>query len=502
MPIARSVTRSAGGFAGYKAPPAQGGGNTIYADSASLADVQAAIDLASAGDTVEIPAGSATWSSNLTIPAGVKLKGAGGGWIQGASNSSVAIGTGTKTFTIRESTKLGGSAAIFGFTVSDTVTARVKYSSGATMAGTVTSWDGTDLVLNVTSTSGSGTYGRWVFTKQGETRITRSGGTITIPKHATESTGLLDLELINGATGTVISVTGDDGGAPFLIGGIQFRAGGWSRMVEVIPNGGIIYGCSAEARGFQNSASIVAGYGIRIRREEADPPGASWQTNSTMGTLDTDGEANVYIEDCYFHGFDSELHDFEANARVVVRHCVYDNCGGSTHGWDTGNFGGVRQGEIYENLFVFDNNGDNDGSLTAPMNYYFYLRGGPWTITDNEADNISSTAWGDKTEISYTIQNLRRNGGTYACWSGGYPAPHQIGQGHDSGVGGVAGENYVEGFYHWNNTGTLSIGGADYSPDECGGGPAVSTFVQASRDIFTSAKSGYTKYTHPHPLRV
>jgi len=52
-------------------------GATITASSVSLADVGAAIVLAHDGDTVVVPAGTAGWTSTLTITKGITLQGAG-----------------------------------------------------------------------------------------------------------------------------------------------------------------------------------------------------------------------------------------------------------------------------------------------------------------------------------------------------------------------------------------------------------------------------------------
>ena len=51
--------------------------DTHSASSASYADVNTAVAAATYGDTVTVPAGSATWSSTLTITKGITLKGAG-----------------------------------------------------------------------------------------------------------------------------------------------------------------------------------------------------------------------------------------------------------------------------------------------------------------------------------------------------------------------------------------------------------------------------------------
>jgi len=83
-----NLTRSSGTVAG----PLDSNG--------SSGDVAAKISAASDGDTVTIPAGSFTWSNNVTITGkGIKLQGAGAGRIVGRSLTSIAIGTGSKVFT-------------------------------------------------------------------------------------------------------------------------------------------------------------------------------------------------------------------------------------------------------------------------------------------------------------------------------------------------------------------------------------------------------------------
>ena len=51
-------------------------GATIGAKSASLGDVESAIGSAHEGDTVIVPAGTASWTSTLVITKGITLKGA------------------------------------------------------------------------------------------------------------------------------------------------------------------------------------------------------------------------------------------------------------------------------------------------------------------------------------------------------------------------------------------------------------------------------------------
>jgi len=62
------------GFRVFAAAEEEG---VVYADSCSYEDVSAAIEEAESGDTVIVPAGSATWDTCLTITKGIILKGSG-----------------------------------------------------------------------------------------------------------------------------------------------------------------------------------------------------------------------------------------------------------------------------------------------------------------------------------------------------------------------------------------------------------------------------------------
>src|SRR5688572_21072380 len=62
-----------GSFVGFQSAQAA----TITAQSLSRVDVAAAIQLASDGDTINIPAGTSTWSSPVVVNKGVTLLGAG-----------------------------------------------------------------------------------------------------------------------------------------------------------------------------------------------------------------------------------------------------------------------------------------------------------------------------------------------------------------------------------------------------------------------------------------
>ena len=72
-----------------------------------------------------------------------------GAWSYGTSVSSVAVGTGAKSFTV---------ASGLGFTSGGGV---IISGVGVQMIGTVTSYSGTSLSVNITSTYGSGTHNNW-----------------------------------------------------------------------------------------------------------------------------------------------------------------------------------------------------------------------------------------------------------------------------------------------------------------------------------------------------
>jgi hypothetical protein len=90
------------------------------------------------------------------------------GVTQGTSTSSVLVGTGSKTFTTQAGLDLRPGQPIVATSV----------LGSDTMTGTVTSYSGTTLVINVASVTGSGTDTDWTFTVDYLT-VTPSGGTAT-----------------------------------------------------------------------------------------------------------------------------------------------------------------------------------------------------------------------------------------------------------------------------------------------------------------------------------
>ncbi len=84
--------------------------NTINAASCQVSDVQNAINSASNGDTVVVPGGSCTWTSNLTITKTITLQGAGVGSTNITHNAS-----GTQDHLIQFNGPASGLIRITGF---------------------------------------------------------------------------------------------------------------------------------------------------------------------------------------------------------------------------------------------------------------------------------------------------------------------------------------------------------------------------------------------------
>lgn len=483
------------------------GGSIIYAASASHTDVQAAIDSATSGATVIVPAGSSTWTSAVTVSGKyLHLQGAGGGRVEGISRTSRSIGTGSRAFTLLS----GSTVSASGFTVGERVRARVPYNAGQWMEGEVLSYDGTTLTIDMDTTNGSGTYARWVFVVAGSTIITHSAGggvMLSLTEHASGIVRLSGFHFTHGTGGdtginSMVKINPATSGQPIQIHDNRFSTGNVVRALMVEIDRGTIYRNYFDA-GFDwdNAANnLTPGYGIHVKFDggspaEGDP---TWERAPTYGDDDTNGDGNVYIEQNFITGMMTETFDGSDNARAVIRYNVFDNSGLTSHGPDTANVG-CRHFEVYNNRMVFD----DIGTATANMNYWFYLRGGCLLFHNNTVDDISSSEWGAKTEVVLTVQNLGRNAGPYACWSAGYPAPHQVGQGHSGSAA------QTEGCFIYSNTGTAVVGIDDYGPDAaCVPADVSADYIQLNRDYFARApQSGdvihpYATKAYPHPARA
>jgi hypothetical protein len=509
-----------GGWSGLSAPLS---GAAVYPSDGSAAKVKALHNAALDGDTITLPAGTFTWSTPVTIWKAIKLQGAGSGRIIGTTKSSVAVGTGAKTFTTTRSGLPITAGQVLrvakmphppgGGGSESNPPARATY-----MEGTVTSYSGTTLVMNVTTTQGSGTWTFWWIATQPATTIVNNysnGGNpsvslVQINQSLAGSTEISGIRFLVNPAATNRSGFIGLSSIAYLnpktkIHDCWFQSdGGGAAAIFAETNQGLVWNCSFDDTFSQAAAAIT------LKWEDAN--GApSWTTNSTMGADDTNGATNFYIEDCDFHAY-LVAADPDSNSRIVFRHNVFDNSGLSSHGADTGPIG-MRHVELYDNELIFDNFGECDGSITLPVPWFFWMRGGTGAITHNVLPAISSCAWGNKGNILSSVLNTRRKTGGYPCWTS-YPAPHQVGQGYGPGAvfhshysganyGRLAYYTYLEPVYIWSNSGTggnrVSLNAE--SADPCGNNQLLTNYVQAGRDYKLEAKPGYVKYTYPHPLR-
>ena len=98
---------------------------------------------------------------------------------------------------------------------------------------------------------------------------------------------------------------------------------------------------------------------------------------------------------------------------------------------------GQRHFEIYDSEFVFNS---TTGDVLG-LNYWVYLRGGTFLVTDCIMPLIQSQDYGSKPSFNLTVMNLQRNSGPNPCWGAGtangalYHCPRQVGFGRVTGNG-------------------------------------------------------------------
>jgi hypothetical protein len=257
---------------------------------------------------------------------------------------------------------------------------------------------------------------------------------------------------------------------------------------------------------------------------------SSWNTPDTMGSADTTGLDNSYVEDCSFYDATDSCSNSDDNARTVFRYCTFQDAMLMTHGQDTSPIG-VRHWEVYNNAFLFNSSGTGPSGCTYPINMQDWLtiRGGTGIVTGNSMDDIPGKT-GVQLDVYSINEGFNDGAGGTAC-SLEYPAPRQTGWGWSSSstayFGKVeAGSNpqllldgkspgaflpdgtgaTLDPVYIWNNTGGETtdpnyVAANQFTPDNCGNGEQISTFLQQNRDYHVNtARPGWAPYTYPHPL--
>jgi hypothetical protein len=317
-----------------------------------------------------------------------------------------------------------------------------------------------------------------------------AGTLIDITKDASHhvAVGHIDFRYLSG-TGVYITVGGT--GRPFLVHDNTFDANAsLTHVMRIRSNGGVFWSNTITNHDTANGNPN----GIVQLAVPGDTSG--WTNGLTLGGNDANGRTNTYLEDNTFTRTLAQSVDCDDNGRLVFRYNRMNDAALVVHGRDTSPQG-CRQWEVYNNTFRRMAN-------TYAINRWLYVRGATGVFTDNvldEADSPDRQTYPNKAEVDLTVQNLRRKAGPNACCRT-YPCPHQVGQSTDA-----PDATPDEPAAFWNNTGPGArssnyIVTSNYTADDCGGGPDVSGFIQSGRDYVTSAKSGYTKYAYPHPLRT
>jgi hypothetical protein len=221
----------------------------------------------------------------------------------------------------------------------------------------------------------------------------------------------------------------------------------------------------------------------------------SWNTADTLGGRDTNGLLNVYIEDSTFTGGANGITDCDDGCRMVVRHNTFSESGGfNSHGWDTSPQG-LRHFEIYSNQFSFpDKTCTNGQHSLSNINQYIWIRGGSGVVYNNSFEDLSSTCWGNKTEVKLSIRGAEDARPQGSCSSVSYAVPHQLGQSNNGT------SDFRDPIYFWGNSGTMAINGGWGWGNPCG--LDWNTFWQWGRDGINtgSPRPSYSAYVYPHPL--
>jgi hypothetical protein len=326
------------------------------------------------------------------------------------------------------------------------------------------------------------------------------------------------------ATGTYITVNGT--GLPALVHDISLEQPYFqlTDTLNWLAVGGVIWNAN-----FYSNNNLTGACGTNVGGDggglHVEPVGPAYDTPSTMGTLDTNGDQNLYIEDSIF-SYTGQSPDVGDNGRVVLRHSQFIASSGLTHGI-SGAEGG-RQIELYNNAFVWP------AGQFKNTTRYFWGRAGTFVITNNTIQLINTgSCFGTQQSFTMAVEGAHWNAGGHGCCTTtatGSLCFHQVGSGADASIHSpsnlftsqspadpnmISDPNYI-----WNNTGTgqgsSHYGTNDASTDNChninpGTGVEYTTtdFYKSGTDFFyddssssAGAKPGWAPFTYPHPLRT
>lgn len=390
--------------------------NTLTAASCSTADVQAAVNLATDGDTVQIPNGTCTWTTGISTTKQI--------WIRAQNYTATPMGTLTRNVKIINNST---TVPLIVMTSGNSFHIRI---SGIYFA------EGTAVAVNHVNLLGSGTQVPMLDDDTFEV-ANRFGNEPGVAAFAWQSLGGLMWNAY------WIGVGGGTGG-------------------QCCPEGASLY--------------------INSPR--------SWYTNDTLGTQDTGGNQNVYIESSTLMNF-GQSPDCDNNCRFVIRYSILNGLSGLTHGF-TSAFGG-RQYEYYNNTLETTTTNRNVAGR------YFWARAGIGVIHDN---SVAYQNQGYNAPILF--DSIVECSPGVSCPNGGpplYPTSRQVGWScNPCGGTQATSTDVIDPVYLWNN---CQAGHAPPCTGDSTWGTSSAYYIQLNREIYvdSGAKPGYAPYPYPHPLR-
>jgi hypothetical protein len=423
-------------------------GATIQANSASSSDVQTAINSASSGDTVQVPAGNATWTTAVTISGkALNLIGAGGG------ATVITDGTG------------GGAISVNGCSSANFV--RIS-GFGFQSQGSHTS-SGMINISGVTFSTGFRIDNCYFLISSAITRGITTSDAYGVIDHCAFNT--------TATSGSVQCISpwgssdGTDGGfTPWLHYAGNFTLGD-SNAVFIENNS---FTDSPSDAGTEDCIDGYGGARIVVRYNSF--------TNYSQG----------------FHGTDS------GNRRSIISFEIYSNnyVNNSSISLRAATIRGGT-GVVFGNTY-----GGSQSWYGVTLMYYRAcpaLDHSTWGLCDGTQYLLGSTSLsssGSRTcsasgTVGFNVndnETLGAFGGLYVRYfdgngPGGYPGRDQP---------GMAPGQILKPIYVWNNNG-LTAGTYD------GGSPpalGIANYILAGRDYVNSSTppSGYVPYVYPHPL--
>lgn len=267
-------------------------GAIINAASASIADVTSAVNRAVDGDTVIVPAGTATWTSTLNLSKGITLRG-----------QTTVVGAGTASPTITDGTVILDAVPIV-----SGVCPLIKITAAQNQAFRITGF---------------------TFRHGSRTTQPASGGAIQVTGTVHGSTGAGSLRIDHCQFDLLYQV------------GVVFSSWATNSVVDH---------CAGNYWHNVFSAKVYNGSGWNSGDTFGD---SSFADDSYLGSekfvFFEDNTVNNTAPAQTTGTIDSQ-----SGARYVVRHCYFINCAPNTHGTETGGrLRSIRLHEWYQNTIKF-----------------------------------------------------------------------------------------------------------------------------------------------------